>query len=167
MTTPRISKSLLRAYSKRRPNFGFGGVGEITYQRSYSRLDYKTGIKEKWIDTVRRVVEGAFKIQQERLIYKNRKMNSVENQKNIDRMFKSFYDMKFMPSGRGIYSMGTDLIHSKKQYAALNNCAFVSTDNLYPCITFHTSNLSLNIFKLFVFVAFIFFIFLKLTGYNT
>lgn len=40
-----------------------------------------------------------------------------------------FY-MKFLPPGRGLWAMGTIITEEKKLYAALNNCAFVSTGTL-------------------------------------
>jgi adenosylcobalamin-dependent ribonucleoside-triphosphate reductase len=38
--------------------------------------------------------------------------------------------MKFLPPGRGLWAMGTNIINDKGLFIALNNCAFVSTDNL-------------------------------------
>jgi adenosylcobalamin-dependent ribonucleoside-triphosphate reductase len=38
--------------------------------------------------------------------------------------------MKFLPPGRGLWAMGSKLVKERKVFAALNNCAFVSTENL-------------------------------------
>ena len=38
--------------------------------------------------------------------------------------------MKFLPPGRGLWAMGTSITEKKGLYAALNNCAFVSTETL-------------------------------------
>ena len=38
--------------------------------------------------------------------------------------------MKFLPPGRGLWAMGTPITEEKGLYAALNNCAFVSTETL-------------------------------------
>jgi len=38
--------------------------------------------------------------------------------------------MKFLPPGRGLWAMGTAITEEKNLYAALNNCAFVSTKTL-------------------------------------
>ena len=38
--------------------------------------------------------------------------------------------MKFLPPGRGLWAMGTAVTEEKGLYAALNNCAFVSTKTL-------------------------------------
>ena len=44
------------------------------------------------------------------------------------RMYDKIFTMKFLPPGRGLWAMGTPLTLEKELYAALNNCAFVSTD---------------------------------------
>ena len=41
-------------------SFGFNGLGEIAYKRTYSRLLAESGKKEQWHETVERVVNGAF-----------------------------------------------------------------------------------------------------------
>lgn len=42
-------------------------------------------------------------------------------------MYEKIFTFKFLPPGRGLWSMGTDITHKKHLFAALNNCAFVST----------------------------------------
>jgi len=44
------------------PQFGFNGVGELAYLRSYSRMK-DDGKKERWFETVERVVNGTFTMQ--------------------------------------------------------------------------------------------------------
>lgn len=38
--------------------------------------------------------------------------------------------MKFLPPGRGLWAMGSPITEEKMMYAALNNCAFVSTQHI-------------------------------------
>lgn len=45
-------------------------------------------------------------------------------------MFDKIYRMKFLPPGRGLWAMGSSITEEKMSYAALNNCAFVSTQDL-------------------------------------
>ena len=47
---------------KLQPKFGFNGVGELAYLRSYSRMK-EDGRQEKWFETVERVVNGSFTMQ--------------------------------------------------------------------------------------------------------
>lgn len=50
-------------------------------------------------------------------------------------MFDRMYHMKFLPPGRGLWAMGTALTTNRKLFAALNNCAFVSTEGLAADVT--------------------------------
>lgn len=45
-------------------------------------------------------------------------------------MFHRIFHMKFLPPGRGLWAMGSPLTEERKLFAALNNCAFVSTEDL-------------------------------------
>jgi ribonucleoside-triphosphate reductase len=54
----------------------------------------------------------------------------AEQQEEAEEMYDRIYNMKFLPPGRGLWAMGTALTSSRKLYAALNNCAFVSTSTL-------------------------------------
>jgi ribonucleotide reductase alpha subunit len=108
------------------PNFGFNGLGEITYLRSYSRLK-KDGSKETWFDTVKRVVEGTYAIQKAHVTQNGMKWIEQKAQESASKMFEYIFTFKFTPPGRGLWAMGTDIINKKGLFEALNNCAFVST----------------------------------------
>ena len=45
-------------------------------------------------------------------------------------MYDRIFNMKFLPAGRGLWAMGTPITEEKGLFAALNNCAFVSTENI-------------------------------------
>jgi hypothetical protein len=42
-------------------------------------------------------------------------------------MYSRMFHMKFLPPGRGLWAMGTPITDQRRLFAALNNCAFVST----------------------------------------
>jgi len=46
---------------------------------------------------------------------------------NAMKMYDKIFNFKFLPPGRGLWAMGTAITEKKHLYAALNNCAFVST----------------------------------------
>jgi len=50
-------------------------------------------------------------------------------------MFMRMYQMKFLPPGRGLWAMGSALTEDRRVFAALNNCAFVSTGDLAKEVT--------------------------------
>ena len=127
----RLSKSFLKHYSHKTPNFGYQGLGELVYRRTYSRIDHNTGRKENWIDTVQRVVEGTFNLQRRHFVDNNIPgWSTTKIRPTAEKMFQLIHDMKFLPSGRGLWAMGSALTEEKGLYSALNNCAFVSTQNI-------------------------------------
>ena len=112
----RLSDDFCNKYEHISPKFGYNGLGEFVYQRTYSRG------QEAWQDTVRRVVEGCFELQ------RRRKGTTESDQERAMAMFDCMFRMKFTPPGRGLWAMGTDLVEVKGMYEALFNCYFVSTN---------------------------------------
>ena len=124
-----LSDLFIEKYKKIKPPFGFNGLGELVYLRTYSRIK-ENGDNEIWWETIRRVVEGCFNMQKKwieehRLGWNNRKAQSSAHE-----MFDRIFNMKFLPPGRGLWAMGSVITEERKLYAALNNCAFVSTSTL-------------------------------------
>jgi adenosylcobalamin-dependent ribonucleoside-triphosphate reductase len=122
----KISDNFIDTYKRKKPPFGFNGLGELVYMRTYSRLK-EDGTKESWYETVRRVVEGAYSMQKEHIDAYHLGWNAWKAQKSAKDMYDRIFNMKFLPPGRGLWAMGTDVTRSRGLYAALNNCAFVST----------------------------------------
>ena len=52
-----LSEKFIDGYKRKRAPFGFNGLGELVYMRTYSRLT-DDGKNEMWWETVQRVVEG-------------------------------------------------------------------------------------------------------------
>jgi ribonucleotide reductase alpha subunit len=51
-------------------------------------------------------------------------------QKSAQEMYDRMFTMRFLPPGRGLQVMGSALTEEKGLYAALNSCAFTSTENI-------------------------------------
>jgi ribonucleoside-triphosphate reductase (thioredoxin) len=130
----RLNEEFVNSYKTKQAPWGFkdvGGnaLGEITFIRTYSRMK-EDGTKERWYEVCKRVIEGMYSIQkdhakQNRLPWNDRKAQSSA-QEAFDRMF----NLKWTPPGRGMWMMGTPLVMEKKNSAALQNCAFVSTRDI-------------------------------------
>ena len=106
--------------------FGFNGLGELVYLRTYSRLK-PDGENEKWFETIQRVVEGTYSIQKRHIESLNLGWDEQQAQTSAQEMYTRMFEMKFLPPGRGLWSMGTDIVNRKGLGASLNNCGFVST----------------------------------------
>lgn len=124
-----LSDSFVASYATKTPPFGFNGLGELVYLRTYSRIK-EDGTQERWHETVRRVVEGTYTMQKRWITAHNLGWSERKAQRSAQEMFDRIWNMKFLPPGRGLWAMGSSLTMEKDLYAALNNCAFVSTANL-------------------------------------
>ena len=116
-------------YKRKRAPFGFNGLGELVYMRTYSRLK-QDGKNEMWWETVQRVVEGTFNMQKRHIDAHSLGWNPWKAQHSAQEMYDRIFTMKFLPPGRGLWAMGTPLTEERGLFAALNNCAFVSTENI-------------------------------------
>ena len=61
-----LEKSFINEYSNKQAPFGFNGLGELVYMRTYSRLK-ENGENEKWFETIQRVVEGTYNLQKKHI----------------------------------------------------------------------------------------------------
>lgn len=105
----------------------WGPIGYVVYKRTYARqTDDNT---EEYYKTVKRVVEGCFSIQKNHCSRYFLPWNEEKAQRSAQTMFEKIWDFKFVPPGRGFWSMGTDHI-TKVGSMALNNCGFVSTKDI-------------------------------------
>ena len=130
MTTKfHLTDTFVDKYKRKKAPFGFNGLGELVYNRTYSRLK-DNGKNEQWWETVQRVVEGTFNMQKRHIEHNGLGWNAWKAQHSAQEMYDRIFNMKFLPPGRGLWAMGTPITEEKGLHAALNNCAFVSTNNL-------------------------------------
>ena len=125
----KLSENFISKYKRKKAPFGFNGLGELVYMRTYSRIK-EDGKNERWWETVQRVVEGTYSMQMNHIESHQLGWNPWQAQKSAQDMYDRIFTMKILPPGRGLWAMGTAITEEKGLYAALNNCAFVSTKTL-------------------------------------
>lgn len=130
----KLPESFVEKYKTITPPFGFDGLGYFVYKRTYSRIK-EDGTNEEWWETVRRVVEGTFSLQKRHITQQGLGWNNRKGIFHAKEMYDRMFNMKFLPPGRGLWAMGSEITEVRGLYAALNNCAFVSTDSLDVDIT--------------------------------
>ena len=104
-------------------------LGELTFITKYSRRK-EDGSKETWVDTGRRVIEGMFSIQKDWCKENRLPWNENKAQATAKDAFDRLFVGKWTPPGRGLWMMGTEFVHAKKNSAALQNCSFLSTEHI-------------------------------------
>lgn len=125
----KLTESFLNKYKKAKAPFGFNGLGELVYLRTYSRIK-ENGDNEQWWETVCRVVEGTYNIQKRWIDEHKLGWNPQKAQRSAQEMYERIFTMKFLPPGRGLWAMGSPVIEERGLYAALNSCAFTGTEHI-------------------------------------
>jgi len=124
----KLDEEFINQYKDKQPNWG--PLGYITYKRTYARIVPDSGGRtEEFWETIRRVVEGCYTIQWNHCINLKLPWKKDKAQRSAQEMFRLMWEFKFLPPGRGLWMMGTDYIYVRGS-AALNNCAFVSTEDI-------------------------------------
>ena len=77
----RLTDNFIAGYKTRKPPFGFNGLGELVFLRTYSRIK-ADGKNENWWETVQRVVEGTFNMQKKWIEGHQLGWNSMKAQKS-------------------------------------------------------------------------------------
>ena len=112
--TFRLPQRFIDAYdpglhSGRHVAFGFNGVGEIAYRRSYARVRDSDGKQEVWHQTVERVVNGCFTMLRRHFAANDLRWDAEEQTTAAQKMYDKIFNFKFLPPGRGLWAMGTKI----------------------------------------------------------
>jgi adenosylcobalamin-dependent ribonucleoside-triphosphate reductase len=136
-----LDNTFIEKYVGRQP--AWGPIGFVTYRRTYARgLDtvmarirdlgrrYKlTEYEEFWLTCVR-VVEGCFRLQQQHAVANRLPWSNRKAQKSAEDMFERMWTFKWLPPGRGLWTMGTERVLDGRAGASAFNCAFCTTANI-------------------------------------
>lgn len=111
-----LDQDFINSYSTKSPPWGFNGMGEIVFLRTYSRKK-NDGDNETWIETLQRVINGAHEI-------------GVDYSKEeAEKLFDHCFNLRCSFSGRSLWQLGTPLV-KKLNAASLNNCYFTNIEKI-------------------------------------
>jgi ribonucleoside-triphosphate reductase len=130
----RLLDEFVNKYKSIEPPFGFtdaGGnsLGEITFIRTYSRVK-ENGTKERWHEVCKRVIEGMYSVQKNHAKENRLPWNDNKAQKSAQEAYDRMFNLKWTPPGRGLWAFGTPMTMERRNSAALQNCAMVSTRDI-------------------------------------
>jgi ribonucleotide reductase alpha subunit len=111
-----IDDAFVASYAKRPVPWGFNGMGEIVFLRTYSRTK-ENGSIETWGETVQRVVNGAIEI------------GVPYTREEAEELFDHMYNLRCSMSGRALWQLGTSMVASFGG-ASLNNCYFTNIEKI-------------------------------------
>jgi intein/homing endonuclease len=118
----KLNESTCEELKKLTPNFGFNGLGELVFRRTYSRNN------EDWADVVIRVIQGCMSIRKEHFYRSSLFWDDNEKQDFARNMALSLFRMEWLPPGRGLWMMGTDFTYERGSMS-LNNCSATDTED--------------------------------------
>lgn len=130
----RLAEEFVAQYKTKKAPFGYAdasgnSVGEITFLRTYSRKK-DDGTKETWSDVCERVINGMYSLQKDHAKQNRLPWSDAKAAASAKEAFDRLFNLKWTPPGRGLWVMGTDIVNVQKNSAALQNCAFVSTNEM-------------------------------------
>lgn len=111
-----INDSVLSSYSDKQVPWGFNGMGEIVFLRTYSRK-MENGQTESWPETVQRVINGAVDI------------GADLTEEEALRLFDHMFNLRCSVSGRALWQLGTPLVKTFNA-TSLNNCFFTNIEKI-------------------------------------
>lgn len=135
----RLDPAWVGQFVGRQPAWGFDGLGYVIYKRTYARPLAGEDQTEEFWQTLQRVTEGTFSVALQRVRDGHQRWEPGKAQRLAQDFFQRMWDFKWLPPGRGLWSMGTDLIERVGSIVAYN-CSFESTkdvdlDFAYPFCT--------------------------------
>jgi ribonucleoside-triphosphate reductase len=111
-----LDQSFVNEYANRQAPWGFNGMGEIVFLRTYSRKK-EDGNNETWVETIQRVVNGAHEI-------------GVDfTKEEAEALFDHMFNLRCSVSGRALWQLGTPLVR-KFNATSLNNCYFTNIEKI-------------------------------------
>ena len=122
-----LSENFIAEYEGKQPKWG--PLGYFVYKRTYARKINEKGDTEEFWQTAKRVVETIYTYQRRHCDSLRLPWNANKSQKSAQEMFRRMWEFKFLPPGRGLWAADINLIDAKGS-ACINNCAFVSTNEL-------------------------------------
>ncbi len=130
----KLTEEFLEPYRTRDVDWGYqdaagNSLGEITFLRTYSRVK-PDGSKERWWEVCARVIEGMMSIQKDHALTNRLPWNARKAHATAQEAYERMFSFKWLPPGRGLWMMGTPLVNVHRNSAALQNCAFVSTESM-------------------------------------
>jgi ribonucleotide reductase alpha subunit len=112
---PHISDEIIEQYADKMPPWGFNGLGEIVYLRTYSRPRPDLGRNEIWPETLQRVLNGAIDI------------GVPYTQYQLEALFDHMFNLRCSLSGRALWQLGTQTVGIFGG-TSLNNCYFTNIE---------------------------------------
>jgi ribonucleoside-triphosphate reductase len=112
-----LTPEFIASYKDKVSPWGFGGLGEVVYLRTYSRSIEELGRNETWTETITRAIHGAVSI------------GVPYTKEDAEELFDHMFNLRCSFSGRALWQLGTPLVN-KFSGSSLNNCYFTNIEKI-------------------------------------
>lgn len=129
MSTTILTQEFINSYKLKDEPFKNHGLGEFVYVRTYSRIK-ENGENERWFETIERVINGVYLIKKLHYQENNILWNEQNERQEAEKMYNLMFNISFLSGGRSLWAMGSAVTNIKGIYAALNNCALTTTNDI-------------------------------------
>ncbi|MBD2201702.1 hypothetical protein H6G33_10115 [Calothrix sp. FACHB-1219] len=113
-----LSREFIKSYENKKPPFG--QLGAVIYIRTYSRFIEELRRRERWIETISRVIEYSLSL--------DTVTPFEEKQEEAKELFEMMFYLKGLPSGRSLWTAGS--AQSRRDSSSNWNCTFRVMDSL-------------------------------------
>jgi len=112
-----ITDEFTAKYEGKQPDWGFNGLGYVTYKRTYARQVEGQGRTEEWHETIQRCINGAQKI------------GAEYTKEEAEQLFDLIFDLKCNFAGRMLWQLGTETV-DRFGLPSLCNCWYFTMNRL-------------------------------------
>lgn len=103
-----LSEEFVNSYANKIAPWGFNGLGEIVYKRTYARDIESLGRKEYWHETIARCIRGAQEI------------GANYTKEEAEKLFDYIFNLKGIFAGRCLWQLGTPLVKQMSGVSLVN-----------------------------------------------
>jgi ribonucleoside-triphosphate reductase (thioredoxin) len=116
------------------PKWGFpigagNTLGEHSWITKYARRK-EDGTRERFWEGLARVINGMYSIQKDHALHYKLPWDEEMAHRSAQEAYARAFEGKWSPPGRGLWMMGTELVNGRRDSSALQNCAFISTEDI-------------------------------------
>lgn len=129
-----LRSEFIDQYRTRTPKWGFpigagNFLGEQAFITKYSRKK-SDGTRERFYECLERVINGMYSIQKSYALTYRLPWDEDTAHRSAEEAYERAYSGKWSPPGRGLWILGTEVVHAKQDSSPLYNCSYLSTEGL-------------------------------------
>jgi ribonucleoside-triphosphate reductase len=130
----KLKDEFLSQYDGKNPDWGYPAgagntLGEHSWITKYARKK-PDGSRERFWEGLARVINGVYSIQKDYAVQSRLPWDEETAHRSAQEAYERAFQFKWLPPGRSLWCMGTELVNGRHDGSPLYNCSFISTENL-------------------------------------